>query len=82
MLPYGIKNSSRYNDVSNMGMSTIWIMLDNQNIEWTYTDLTIPIIGNQYLVQTVYYVKRIIIGENWSGKYKYNHIFLTNILRY
>jgi hypothetical protein len=29
MLPYGIKNSSRYNDVSNMGMSTIWIMLDN-----------------------------------------------------
>jgi len=48
--------------------SATWIMLNNQNIEWTYTDLAIPIIGNQHLVQAVYYENRIIIiGETWTG---------------
>ena len=67
-MPYGIRNFSKYNDII-MGMSSAtWIMLDNQNIEWTYNDLTIPIIGNQHLVQAVYYENRIIIiGETWTG---------------
>jgi len=67
-LPYGIRNFSKYNDVVMAMSSSTWMMLDNQTFEWTYEDLTIPIIGNQHLVQAVYYENRIIIiGETWTG---------------
>jgi len=67
-LLYGIRNFSKYNNVVMAMSSSTWKMLDNSSLTWTVDDLTIPIIGNQHLVQAVYYENRIIIiGETWTG---------------
>jgi len=63
----GIRNFNKYNDVFT-GCHGGWAILNEQTLTWNSGAIIPAIIGNQYLVQSVFYNGRIIIiGETWTG---------------
>jgi len=63
----GIRNFNAYNGIFT-GCHGGWAILDEQTLTWNSGAIVPAIIGNQYLVQSVYFKDRIIIiGETWTG---------------